>query len=326
MTTDDKHATETPRRPATTDTERLVWLLYGLVGAAILQSALALLGNEPTQSVWLLALLATGIGQALLLPSRFAWFGGLAAIVLWVMFRQATGVWIRDELLQSVLEVLGLSLNIVLAVRFRQGWEELQREVQELSALRQVLVAGEAGTGLLPHQVAELRLVEEVERARQFGRPLGLLLVEIEQLPGTPMEQIAAQEMHQAVVRQLVSASLVQDIPFRIDLNRVGLIMPERDWTSLYRDTEVIVAALKGASFLDSDGHLRNVTHYGRLCFGLGTYQGEASRKVDLMRAAEDSLSVSRDLADIGQASVTAYAMPASPIVDSKPIAADEEE
>jgi hypothetical protein len=326
LTTGDKHVTARLRLPAATGMERPIWLLYALVGVAILQSALVLRGNEPNQSVWLLALLAAGIGQALLLPSRFAWFGGLAAVVLWVMFRQATGVWVRAQLLQGLLEVLGLSLSIVLAVRFRRVWEELQQEVQELVALRQVLVAGEAGTGLLPQQVAELRLLEEVDRARQFRRPLGLLLVEIDQLPEMPVEQIGPREVHQAVVRQLVSASLVQDIPFRIDLNRVGLIMPERDWASLYRDTEAIVTALKGASFLDGNGRSQNVVRCARLSFGLGTYQGEASGTIDLMRAAEDSLNVSRDLAGIDEASVTAYAMPASPIIGARLAAADEEE
>jgi hypothetical protein len=44
------------------------------------------------------------------------------------------------------------------------------------------------------------------------------------------------------------------------------------------------------------------------------------------MGAAQDSLSVSRDLAGIGETSISAYAMPATPIVGSQAIATDEAE
>ena len=188
-------------------------------------------------------------------------------------------------------------------------------------------MAGEAGTGLLPQQVAELRLVEEVDRAKQFRRPLGLLLVEIEDLDESPAQQTQAREAHQALVRQLVSTSLVHDIPFRMGSNQVGLILPERDWEdSLYQDAESIINALKGAVFLDDEGRSHHVLHLVKLNFGLATYQGKASGTIDLMGAAQDSLSVSRDMAGIGETSVSAYAMPATPIVGSKAFATDEEE
>ena len=128
MTTDHNDSTETAEHTAPATTEKLLWMLYALIGAAILQTALVLLGHEPEQAVWLVVLLAAGIGQGLMLPSRFAWFGGLAAVVLWVMFRQATGVWVRAELLQSMLEIAGLVLNIILAVRLRQNWDPLEQD------------------------------------------------------------------------------------------------------------------------------------------------------------------------------------------------------
>jgi len=321
-----ENGTQAQARSASASTEQLLWLLYALVGATIAQTTLVLLGNEVNQSIWLLAILAAGIGQALLLPSRFAWFGLLAALVLWVIARQTMDIWVPDQLLQSMLEIAGLILNVALAVWLRRHWEPLQQERQELLSLRQILLAGEAGTGLLPRQVAELRMIEEVDRARQFRRPVGLLLVEIEPLPGTAARDVDPSEVQQAIVRQLVSASLVHDIPFRADSSRVGLILPERSWDSLYQDTDSIVAALREALWIDREGRSHQVLNHARLRFGLGTYQGGASGTIDLMRAAEDSLSVGRDLADIGESSVTAYAMPATPILGSGPVSADEEE
>jgi hypothetical protein len=326
LSANNENGVQKRTRFATASTEQLLWLIYALVGATIAQTTLVLLGNDVNHSVWLLAILAAAIGQGLLLPSRFAWFGLLAATVLWVIARQTMDIWVPASLAQSMLEVAGLILNVALAVWLRRDWEPLQQERQDLLSLRHILLAGEAGTGLLPRQVAELRLTEEVDRARQFRRPVGLLLVEIEPLPRQAAGDVDPSEVQQALVRQLVSASLVHDIPFRADSNRVGLILPERDWDSLYQDIDAIVAALKRALWIDREGRSHQILHHARLGFGLGTYQGELSGTIDLMRAAEDSLSVSRDLADIGEASVTAYAMPATPILNSGPVSADQEE
>jgi hypothetical protein len=326
LSANNENGAQKRTRFATASPEQALWLIYALVGATIAQTTLVLLGNEVHHSVWLLAILAAAIGQGLLLPARFAWFGLLAAAVLWVIARQTMAIWMPARLPQSMLEVAGLILNVALAVWLRRDWEPLQQERQDFLSLRQVLLAGEAGTGLLSRQVAELRLTEEVDRARQFRRPLGLLLVEIEPLPRRAAGDADPSEVQQALVRQLVSASLVHDIPFRADSNRVGLILPERAWDSLYQDIDAIVDTLRRAMWIDRKGRSHQVVHHVRLRFGLGTYQGEVSGTIDLMRAAEDSLSVGRDLADIGETSVTAYAMPATPILNSGPVSADEEE
>ena len=305
---------------ATTSAARQPWQLYALVGVISIQNMLVILGNTPRMSVWLLTLLAVGVGQGCLLPSAVGWLGGLATIVVWVLFRRATGVWVSAELFQSVFEVVGLSLSLALVIWIRHNWENLQHELRELRPLREVLVAGEVGTGLLPREVGELRMIEEVDRSRVFRRPLGLLLVEIEPLPMPSISLVELKEVYQALNRQLGSVSLVHDIPFRAASNRMGLIMPEREWDKLYDDAESIVNVLKQGSFLDGEGRPQSVLDCVKLSFGVGTYQGETEGAIDLMRAAEDSLSISRDLAHLGEISVSAYAMPATPIAESVPI------
>jgi len=134
----------------------LVWELYALIGAAILSTALILLGNAAPTSLWLLAVLAAAIWQALLLPSAAAWFGALAVLLAWVLARQASGAWAQAEVLQIGLEAAGLAASLFLAARFRRHWEQQQQEMSELRGLRRALVEGEPGTGLLPREVAEL--------------------------------------------------------------------------------------------------------------------------------------------------------------------------
>lgn len=307
-------------------TERQPWELYALTGAIILESALVITGNVPDASPWLLALMAVGIGQALLWPPKVSWPSGLIILVLWVLFRQATGIWIKAELGQSLTELIGLSLNITLAVRYQQIWQQQQSELQELRELRQLLYAGEMGTGLLPYKVAELRLMEEVGRARQFRRRLGLLLAEIEPLPTVDLAH-SEQDIYRAISRQLTSAALVHDVPFQLDTHRFGLILPERTWEKLYDDADAVANALKNATFLDGDDNPQPVLNYIKLNFGLGTYQGEVEGKIDLMQAAQDSLNISRDLADIDgtASSLSAYVMPATPILEQKLVLWEEQ-
>lgn len=323
--TNATHAASESNRAITPATERQPWELFVLIGGTIAQSALILLGNTPSIAPWLLALLAAGIGQALLLPSTAAWLGGLAVVVLWVFLHRVTGIWLQAELAQRLLEIAGLGLLVALAIRYRKIWQRQQRELHELQELRQVLVAGEVGTGLLPREVGELRMLEEIDRARQFRRPLGLLLIEIEPI-SEPPEAVDLNELYRAITRQLISTALVHDVPFRVDDRHIGLIMPERDWDRLYADADSIAKALRQSSFLDQEGRPRPVLDYARLYFGLGTYQGEVKATIDLMRAAGDSLSISRDLAELGEAPVSAYAMPAAPVVEPKLVLWDQEE
>ena len=301
---------------ATPHLQRQPWELYALVGSLVALSALVITGNVPDVSLWLLALLVLGVGQALLLPPTAGLLGGLLVLVLWVLLRRATGILVRPELLQNALEVLGLTLNLLLAVGYTRVWQRQQRELGELRTLQSVLVAGEVDSGLLSFEVAELRLREELDRAQAFHRPLGLLLVESEwESSGDDGKQ---DEAYRMVARQLAAASLVHDIPFQIDQNRFGLLLPERDWDELYRYAEDVVKMLEDLSLPDLKGGGNAERVPLKFRFGLGVYDGKGEGDIDLLRTAEDSLQISRDLAEVGAPSITAYAMPATPIIESE--------
>lgn len=302
------------RLPGTSD-EQIVWLTFLLAIGLIVQVALVVTNHEPRAATWLLVITMVGIGQALLFPAGVGTLGSLLTVTAWLLFLQATNVWGEQARLGTVLEVTGLSLLLLLALAFRLYRQQEQSELAELRALRQVLVAGEAGTGLFPAEVAVLRLTEEVDRAQTFGRPLGLMLIEIVPREGTEMSPETRAEISRALARQLIAVALVHDLPFRQNDLRLGLIMPERNWEQLYEDAEKVTGGLSRAVYSDTRGLPRPVSGVAQLLFGLGTYNGELSGEVDLMRAAEDSLAVSQDLASMGEPPSSAYAMPAAPAV-----------
>lgn len=293
--------------------QRQPWELYALVGTLIAQTALVIVGNLPSVSLWLLLLLALGLGQALLLPTAAGLLGGLLVVVLWVLLRRATGILVAAELLQSGLEVGGFALNLLLAVGYARVWRRQQNELTELRSLQSVFV-GEAGTGLFPFEVAELRMREEVDRARAFHRPLGLLLVENDPKPGGEVGR--EKEAYRLIARQLTVAALVHDIPFRIDANRFGLLLPEMGWEDIYAHADEIVKLLENISLPDLRGESAAKPLPLNLHFGLGVYNGEYKGEIDLLRAAEDSLDINRDLAEFKTRSVSTYAMPAAPVIE----------
>lgn len=293
--------------------ERQPWELYVLLGLIIVLTALVVMNNVPSIVPWLLALVAAGVGLVLLLSVTAGALGNLAIVVVWVLLRQTTGVWNADELLQSSVEMIGVALLLGITLRYKQVWQRQQHELAQLRGLQQVLAVGEPGTGILPYDVAMLRLDEEIDRASNFGRPLALLMVDIEHQPDTTDQDLEA--VDQAIARRLSGAASVHDIPFRDNITRFGLILPERDWQQLYERAESVTSALITGRYLDRSGHSQYISDKVQFTFGLGTYQGEGNTSVDLMRAAEDSLDVSRDLSNLdGNPAMSAFAMPATPI------------
>lgn len=293
--------------------ERPLWELYFLIAGVVALTTLVTLGNLPRMSTWLLTLLVVGLGQAFLFPVNVSFLGGIIVVVLWITLRQVTGIWTPEEMSQNLLELFGVSLNMFLAIRFRDIWGKQQVELRELRDLKELMVAKDAGAGLLPLEIAELRLLEEIGRAKQFKRPVGLMSVEIANQAGVaPLE---FQQIFVAVARQIISASLVHDIPFQQSSTKIGLILPERTWDELYVDVDTIANSLSKTTYFDQTERPRPIHDFVTLHFGLGTYQGEdTTNKIDLFQAANDSLEISRELANISPGPISAFAMPAVPI------------
>lgn len=291
------------------------WAFYIFMSTVVMQSALIILNNTPQMSPWLLALLIIGVGVSLLLPRILAGLGGFIAVILWIMVRQTSGIWADIHPASNFLEMAGLVTSIILAIRFRLLWQHQQEEMQSLRSLHNMIKGDEDNSGLLPMAVAELRLIEETNRAKIFRRPLGLLLIEYSSQSKQTLSMTDFRALEKAITRKLASSS-VHDIPFRMAQSAIGLIMPERTWEELYKAADEIVAALRDSSFFDQHGQSQPIGDYVRIDVGLATYQGESEATVDMIKAAKDSLYIGRQLTDLGAKAISAFAMPASPIVD----------
>ncbi|MGB0389300.1 MAG: diguanylate cyclase domain-containing protein, partial [Ardenticatenaceae bacterium] len=276
------------------------WELCALSVSIATLGALTMLGDSLTMfgdpltmfghPLWLLSLLAIGVAQALLLATPYSLVGGLAVSAAWVLMRQSAGL----EPPQHLLEVLGVMATIAMAIRYRGIWQEERAALQELRALRGLLVDGEAGTGLVSRSVAELRLLEESERAETSQRPLGVLLIEINNTAHPGGSDHKFRQASKAIERKLVNLARSYDLPFRAQENRIGLILPERDWQSLQNERASICEAVRHAVFVTQIGQPEPAMNHVRL--GIGWSEYGQTTGIELLTMAERSLQPKRTL------------------------------
>lgn len=269
------------------------WELCGLLIGTIALSGSIILGNPNDISLWLLALLVIGITQALLFPFPYSFIGGVAVTAGWVLLRQNADLWIDVDSTQNLLELTALAANIVMTIAYRQRWSQQRGEVSKLQALRDLLVEGENDMGLVSRSVAELRLLEEMERADSSKQSIGLLLMNIERINRDSVSDHDFQQASQAIIRKLVSAARVYDLPFQAADDSIGIILPERKQTSLREDTLALCRAARNTTFLNQSGQPKPVVNYIRLGIGWGTNE-KHSIALDMIRMAESSLIANR--------------------------------
>lgn len=269
-----------------------------LLNVGVLMQAFVVLFDNPLPlAAGLLALFAVCIAQALLLPSLVAGGVSLALLAAWIAVRWAAGQWVTSELPTIELEIVLLALNSLLAIRLRQGWEKQRADWTEMESLVRTFQLVEVSAGLLPRDIGELRLNDEINRAADFRRPVALMLVEV--LPATdaiPAELV--KEARQTVARQLLNLLTVHDTPFRVDDNRVGVVLPERDWQRLYKDADAIENALRSLTLTRGIHQSSPLSTYVNVNFGLSVYEGAHQTATALMVRAEKSLKVHKRLID----------------------------
>lgn len=269
------------------------WELCGLLIGTIALSGAIILGNPNDISLFLLALLVIGITQALLFPSPYSFIGGVAVVAGWVLLRQNAGLWTDVDRTQNLLELTALAANIVMTITYRQTWSQQRGEVSKLQALRDLLVEGENDMGLVSRSIAELRLLEEMERAHSSKQSIGLLLMNIERINRDSVSDNDFMQASKAIVRKLVSSARVYDLPFQAANDSIGIILPERNQSSLREDTLALCRAARNATFLNQNGQPKPVVNYIRLGIGWGTNEKQ-STALDIMRLAESSLIANR--------------------------------
>lgn len=255
------------------------------------------LNTPPTIAPWLIILQMISVIVGVMLSPLIAGMLGFVTLGLWIVARQNSGLWMQAELITTASEISLLTLNLLLAIRYRRLWLSEQKAIGEIRGVYDLLHAGEIGTGLLPYEIGELRLHEEVDRAAYFGRPVALLLIEMLPLQvTTPTAMLAKSQT--SIVQALTANLSLHDTPFRQSETRIAVILPERDWQELYIQADQLEYALRAAMVEERSGYFVPISHYLTLNFGLSVLEGGHQSLTRLIEKAENALHVHTHLVE----------------------------
>lgn len=217
--------------------------------AAGFLGCLAGLAEPGSAPFWVAAAVAVAVLVSLNFDAFAGIVVGLACAAALIAVKRATGRWNDDAFWTSAIETLALVL-----AGATSGWAGV--------ALRQPFTRADASTGpasrvapalgslgLLPYDVALLRLEEEVERASEHRRPLAVLVMDAEIATEAP-EAVERAGALRAVSRILETRLHDRDVPFAITPERLGAIMPETDAAGAWERVGGIADALAEATFM----------------------------------------------------------------------------
>jgi GGDEF domain-containing protein len=259
-------------------TERHAIVALAVVAAAV-TGVLTRGEPKPFHLVVGAALIVTTIVALLLTP-----FGGmvtgLAAAAAVIAIKQWWGDWDQQAFLVSLQTTVGLvvvgglvgMVGSALRGRGRQNRHGVKPAYGSL--------------GLLTAETALSRLDEEIARARRHSRPLAVVLVRTD-ITDPTLGAAVRVRAHRTVARLVESLLRDTDIPFALDTDEVGAILPETDVNSAWQLVGPLVDAATRASFtVREDDERRSLADCAELHAGVVSLSEEVASADDLLVAA----------------------------------------
>ncbi len=174
------------------------------------------------------------------------------------------GVWIGAGVLGAVVVLR----QVVALLETRQLYRQVEERNQALAAANarlETLASTDPLTGLLNHRAFHARLDEEIARAERGGRPLALLLVDLDDF-----RTINNTHGHQAGDRALaaIAAALrgslrAGDSAGRLGGDEFAALLPEADLSEALAVAERARAAVAGIALPAGDATIRTTTSLG---------------------------------------------------------------
>lgn len=170
---------------------------------------------------------------------------GLAAAAGLIGAKRLDGRWNSDAFALSLAETLVL---VMVGVTAGLAGQALRRRPQGEEPSGTLLTPVFGSLGLLNHDVAMIRLEEEVERATEHRRPLTVVLIDSEIIDPS-LDAAATDTALRTVARILESRLHDRDVPFAIDAGHLGAILPEASAADAWQRVGQIADALTAAQF-----------------------------------------------------------------------------
>lgn len=260
--------------------------------AAACVACLAGVGEAGSVPMWVAAAVGLTAVVSLAVDVFAGIVVGLAAAAALIAAKRITGRWEADAFALSLVETLAL---VVAGAASGRAGTALRPPDDGEEKTPGILAPVFGSLGLLPHDVAMVRLEEEVDRARAHRRPLTVIIVDIEVLESLP-DEAAREHPLRAVARILETRVLERDVPFAISATRLGAIFPETSALEGWIRVGAIVDAIAGAGYISrSTGARASVTDAVQVHVGLAELGPGISSADALLDAATVSVDEHRE-------------------------------
>jgi len=231
------------RTPGWTERHSLV----AVAALASLAGAGAGLMEAGKQSAMVIATLAIVFVLALAWDGWVGLVIGMGGAGLLAFARQATGTWTPADFGPAAFESAMLIVTGLSAGRVGS----LLREMRGASSGAGRDNGGVFGSlGMLPADLALVRLEEEAVRGTAYHRPLSLMLLDVS-VEAPDLDASGHEEVFRAAARVTETMLRDLDIPFQFAPHRIGAIFPEADVTAATIATGRIFEAILTADFID---------------------------------------------------------------------------
>lgn len=212
---------------------------------------------EPSPYGWVVAgVVALVAVSALATDALTGIVVGLVGAAALIGAKQIGGVWRAEWFWPSLMESLILLVVGMASGRAGQQLHDSRRKSRRPDGPT-ADPSGDAGTsaafgslGLLPADLALVRLEDEVERAKDHERPLSVVLFGVEVTEGA-LSQEARRAALRAVVRAVDSRLRDTDVPFALTESELGAVLPEADTGGAWDRVGPIMDACQVMSFRD---------------------------------------------------------------------------
>lgn len=207
---------------------------------------------------------------------------GLACAAAAVVLKRYIGVWNPEEFFLATtiavcLVVLGWACGLV--------GTRIRRSSRASTTSGGAVGPAYGSLGLLTEESARQRLEDEIGRAREHGRSLGVLMIALRFTDDTLMPD-AHRSAERAIARLVESLLRVTDVPFALSGNEFGAILPETDSAAGWSLVGPLMDAAGRATFTNRTSEGRsNIADCAELHAGL-VFLTEQYTDVDALMTA----------------------------------------
>lgn len=279
------------------DRIQALYLSLLVLTASMLATALVVVHDNSTRTFSIfIFLLFLGVGIMLILGVVRGVLFSLLIIAIWISIKQILGIWDTARLLDQLMELLLAGLTFIFAGRFHDQLQDFLNDYEQSQSRLMLLDLEEKSIGLLKQGIGLLRLSEEEERSGRYRRPLALVLIAAQPVPGSNWRADERSEIMRAIATGVKSTTRDTDITFLASDAEIAIILPETETNGANRVVNNIFNEMITARFITSEGASKPIHTRVQLRYGFAAFLGISPTKINMLEAAEKSLQRSREI------------------------------